>query len=68
MSVAGWQIEFTRPLCFAALAALPLLLIFWQWSLAHASPARKIGSLPICGTTTGFPDSTTRPVTPSPTE
>ncbi len=40
-----WEIEFVRPLWFALLAALPLLLIFWRWSLVHASPVRKIVSL-----------------------
>ena len=45
MTISSWQIEFTRPLWFALLAALPLLLLFGWWSLVHASPGRKIASL-----------------------
>jgi uncharacterized membrane protein len=45
MNLFSWQIEFARPLWFALLAALPLLLIFWRRSLVHASPGRKIVSL-----------------------
>ena len=45
MTISSWQIEFTRPLWFALLAALPLLLIFWRRSLLHASPLRKLVSL-----------------------
>ena len=45
MTISSWQIEFVRPLWFALLAALPLLLIFWRRSLLHASPLRKTVSL-----------------------
>ena len=45
MTISSWQIEFARPLWFALLAALPLLLIFWRRSLVHASLGRKIVSL-----------------------
>ena len=45
ISTTVWQIEFVRPLWFALLAALPLLLIFWRWSLVQFSTGRKIASL-----------------------
>jgi len=45
MSISSWQIEFARPLWFALLAALPLLLIFWRRTLLHFSLGRKIVSL-----------------------
>ena len=45
MTILSWHIEFVRPLGFALLAALPLLLIFWRWSLVRASSSRKVVSL-----------------------
>ncbi len=45
MTISSWQIEFARPLWFALLAALTLLLIFWRRSLVQASLGRKIVSL-----------------------
>lgn len=44
-SLSSWQIEFVRPLWFALLAALPLLLIFWRRSLVQVSLGRKVLSL-----------------------
>ena len=41
MTISSWQIEFARPLWFALLAALPLLLIFWRRSLVQFSPAGR---------------------------
>jgi Ca-activated chloride channel homolog len=41
MTLFSWQIEFARPLWFAALFALPLLGIFWWRSLVRDSPLRK---------------------------
>ena len=45
MSISSWQIEFTRPLWLALLAALPLMWIFWRRSLVNTSLGRKIVSL-----------------------
>ena len=45
MTISSWHIEFTRPLWFALLAALPLLLIFWRKSLVQFSRGRQIASL-----------------------
>jgi len=41
MSLFSWQVEFTQPLWFALLAALPLLWIFWRRSLVQFSRSRK---------------------------
>ncbi len=45
MTLFSRHIEFAQPLWFALLAALPLLLIFWRWSLVQFSMGRKIASL-----------------------
>jgi Ca-activated chloride channel homolog len=45
MTIFSWQIEFARPLWFAILAGLPLLLIYGRRSLLNASAGRKIASL-----------------------
>ncbi len=45
MTISSWHIEFTRPLWFALLTAMPLLLVFWRKSLVQFSRGRQIASL-----------------------
>jgi Ca-activated chloride channel homolog len=44
MTFSAWQIEFTQPLWFTLLAALPLLAVYWKRSLVNARAVRRITS------------------------
>ena len=49
MTILSWQIEFARPIWFAALAALPLWIVFWRRSLVRMSPRRAFVAILLRG-------------------
>jgi len=47
MGDSSWQIELTRPLWLAALAVLPLLVIYWRRGLVHFARWQQATSLAV---------------------